>query len=119
MASIRKTKTASGATAVQVVPYVDRRVEVLKHIGSAHDRQGISQLLDQAKVWYAMNCHDNTLFADKDTVPLIREGTEFVGELHTLAYSTLRKVAEYCNLELLGDRLLLDLAIIRLIEPTS
>jgi len=119
MASIRKTKTASGATAVQVVRYVDRRVEVLKHLGSAHDKRSLERLMDQAKVWYTKNCDDNTLFADNYTGPLVREGTEFVGALHRLAYSTLRKVAEHCNLELLGDRLLLDLAIIRLIEPTS
>jgi len=119
MASIRKTKTASGATAVQVIRYIDRRVEVLKHLGSAHDEQGIVELLDQAKNWYAENCTDSTLFATVATGPLVREGTEFVGALHTLTYSTLCKVAEHCNFDLLEDRLLLDLAIIRLVEPTS
>jgi len=119
MASIRKTRTASGATAVQVVRYVERRVEVLKHLGSAHDQQGIDRLMDQARTWYAGNCDDTTLFAQEATGPLVREGTEFIGALHTLAYSTLRKVAAHCNLDLLGDALLLDLAIIRLVEPTS
>jgi hypothetical protein len=37
MASIRKTRTCSGATAVQVVRYVNRRAVVLKHMGSAND----------------------------------------------------------------------------------
>jgi len=119
MASIRKTRTASGATAVQVVRYVERRVEVLKHLGSAHDQEGIDRLMDQARTWYGANCDDTTLFATEAAGPLVREGTEFVGALHTLAYSTLRKVAAHCDLDLLGDALLLDLAIIRLVEPTS
>ena len=119
MASIRKTRTASGATAVQVVRYVDRRVEVIKHVGSAHDQEGIDRLVDLANAWYAERCDHTTLFAQEAIGPLVREGTEFIGALHTLAYSTLCKVAAHCNLDLLGEPLLLDLAIIRLVEPTS
>jgi hypothetical protein len=35
--TVRKTRTASGATAVQVVRYEGRRCNLVKHMGSAHD----------------------------------------------------------------------------------
>jgi hypothetical protein len=69
MASIRKTKTASGATAVQVVRYAHDRIEVLKHIGSAHDDQGIEELFVRAKQWYQNNPGDDTLFPLEDQTP--------------------------------------------------
>ena len=119
MASIRTTKTASGATAVQVVRYSHRRVEVLKHLGSAHDQEGIDRLKERARVWYTKHCQADTLFAKEPAGPIVREGTEFIGALHSLTYDTLRKVAEHCNLHEIQDALLLDLAIMRLVEPTS
>ena len=119
MASIRTTKTASGATAVQVVRYSHRRVEVLKHLGSAHDQEGIDHLKEQARVWYAKHCKADTLFDKEPAGPIVREGTEFIGALHSLTYDTLHKVAEHCNLHEIQDALLLDLAIMRLVEETD
>src|SRR5690606_35416735 len=120
LASIRKTKTASGATAVQVVRYTHKRIEVLKHLGSAHDEAGVEALVHAAQRWYAGNPGEDTLFAASDhEASLIAEGTEFLGAMYGLAYSTLVRMAEQCGLHTLGDGLLLDLAIIRLVEPTS
>ncbi|RLP07148.1 hypothetical protein D9T14_09605 [Propionibacterium australiense] len=36
MAYVRKVRTASGATAVQIAEYRDGRDRVLEHLGSAH-----------------------------------------------------------------------------------
>jgi transposase len=120
LASIRKTRTASGATAVQLVRYTHDRIEVLKHIGSAHDQAGIDDLVRKAQRWYTENPGEDSLFAAHGSAgPLIPEGTEFLGATHGLAYSTLCKVVEDCGLRALEDGLLLDLAIIRLVEPTS
>jgi hypothetical protein len=46
--TIRKTRTASGATAVQVVRYESRCCIVVKHMGSAHDGDSPSLLLADA-----------------------------------------------------------------------
>lgn len=118
MASIRKTRTASGATAVQVVRYVNRRVVVLKHVGSAHDQAGIDQLVRHGLAWYEAQA-PGALFPDPTGPALVAEGTEFLGAWHTFAHEFLRKVAEHCGLLALGDAMLLDLAIIRLVEPAS
>lgn len=120
MASIRKTKTASGATAVQVVRYTHDRIEILKHMGSARDEAGVAELVHAAQRWYLDNPGEDTLLAALHTeTSLVQEGTEFLGAKHGLAYETLRKIAGHCGLHVLADDMLMDLAIIRLVEPTS
>src|SRR5690606_2381543 len=118
MASIRKTRTASGAIAVQVVRYVNRRVVVLKHMGSAHDQAGVDQLVEQALAWYEGQ-PQGTLFPTAGKPSLVVEGTEFLGSWHTFAHGVLSKLAEHCGFHALGDALLQDLAIMRLVEPAS
>jgi len=98
LASIRKTKTASGATAVQVVRYAHERIEVLKHMGSAHDEAGLAALVGAAQRWYAEHTAEGTLFGTPavDTA-LVAEGVEFLGATHQLAYSTLMAAAKQCG----------------------
>ena len=45
MAFVRKVKTASGATAVQIAERVAGRDRVLEHLGSAHTDAELSALL--------------------------------------------------------------------------
>jgi Transposase DDE domain len=118
MASIRKTRTASGAWAVQVVTYVNRRVVVLKHVGSAHGQVGVDELMEQALAWYEAQ-PAGALFPAMAKPSLTLEGTEFLGAWHTLAHSVLRQVMEHCGFDALAEPLLQDLAIMRLVEPTS
>ncbi len=47
--TVRKTKTASGATAVQVVRNVGKRREIVRHMGSAHDELSLARLLSEAE----------------------------------------------------------------------
>ena len=47
--TIRKTRTASGATAVQVVRNEGRGRLVVKHIGSAHDEAECEALMARAE----------------------------------------------------------------------
>ena len=46
---IRKVKTKSGATAVQIVHKSGRQVTSIKHIGSAHTQEQLTLLLEVAK----------------------------------------------------------------------
>lgn len=45
---IRKMKTASGATAVQIARKVAGRREILEHVGSAHDEAELAVLMHVA-----------------------------------------------------------------------
>lgn len=51
MAFVRKVRTKSGATAVQVARYVGSRQEIVKHIGSAHTDVELGMLLERARAW--------------------------------------------------------------------
>ena len=118
-ASIRKTKTASGATAVQVVRYERRRVVVLKHLGSAHNEDELAAMVDGARLWIARSSAQHALFEAQPRRTVALATTQYMGATHALAYEVLHKAAQRCGLDALGDELLLDLAIMRLVEPGS
>jgi hypothetical protein len=117
--SIRKTKTASRAIAVQVVRYKNRKVEVIKHIGSGHSPEEIAALMVSAAIWIEQETHQNSLFqrTAKRTLPLAT--TRYLGTTHIFAYSVLRSAAERCGFSALENSLLIDLVLMRLVEPTS
>lgn len=48
MAWVRRTRTASGATAVQIAESVGGRRRIVRHIGSAHDEAELGLLVEQA-----------------------------------------------------------------------
>lgn len=50
---IRKIKTASNAIAIQVIRYEKRKRVVVKHIGSAHNKDEIIILSNNAAKWIA------------------------------------------------------------------
>lgn len=51
----RTTKTSSGAIAVQVVRYKDRRLIIEQLIGSVHDKKELQALKRVAKEWIETN----------------------------------------------------------------
>jgi len=62
MLHIRTTKTASGATAVQVVEYVQRKMVVLAHIGSARSDEQLLSLKQLAANWIVDHNSQMSLF---------------------------------------------------------
>lgn len=48
MAFIRRVRTASGATAVQIAEYVRGRQQIVEHVGSAHTEAELGILLERA-----------------------------------------------------------------------
>ena len=53
MAWIRRVRTPSGATAVQIAESVDGRRRIVKHVGSAHDDAQLGVLVAQAEALLA------------------------------------------------------------------
>ena len=49
MAFIRRVRTASGATAVQIAEYVRGHQRIVEHIGSAHTQAELGVLLERAR----------------------------------------------------------------------
>lgn len=117
---IRKVCTSSSATAVQVVKYVDRKCIVIKHIGSARTDQELEILLNEAESIREELCIQPSLFPTKrDEAPLLHEKhLSLLTVTHLFAHQMLRRCSQLCGLDGL-DLLYQDLALMRIIEPTS
>lgn len=120
MLRIRVIKTASGAQAVQVVYYRNRKRVIFKHIGSAKSIQELEELklvaqdviknfnpeiplFEEAKL-------DNLLYLDK---------SEFLGVYYTFLYEVLSGLISKIGLDKIKKQLLLDLVTMRVVEPAS
>jgi transposase len=118
MYSIRKVKTKSGSTAIQVVQYIGHRSIVYKHIGSAKDDDELAVLRQRAINWIDENSSQLSLFTSQKQKVLFVERGECIGVTHHFAYQFFSCCFTDCGLSHL-PRLLLDLSIMRLIEPAS
>lgn len=118
MYRVRKVRTKSGSTAIQVVHYVGHRAIIAKHIGSAKDEQEHGFLIERAHEWISEQTHQVCLFPEQKQKVLIVERGECIAVTHEFAYQFFFGCINECNLSHLPP-LLVDLAIIRLIEPAS
>ncbi len=118
MLRIRSVTTASGATAIQVVEYVKRKVKVRLHVGSAHTSEEKRALVERAQKWIAEKTRQPTLFGSaKQRSPF--DAYEYVGTRHTFARERLHALLSRFGFASLGNALLHDLVIMRIIEPAS
>ena len=115
---IRKVKTGTNATAVQVVKYVNRKLIVVKHFGSAHNKEQEGIIRDNAIKWITEQTKQTTLFEQGEQfIPL--EQFEYLGFQYTFLYDTLYKLQSRLGYTCFGNKLLNDLVTIRIIEPAS
>jgi len=124
MYRIRTTKTSSAATAVQVVMYIDRKVKVLAHIGSAHNKEELLLLKKYAADWIKKNSRQQSLFPEppsKDVSKIVSlDECEYLGNRYSFIYDIITQLFKYFDfLSLPCGSLFFDLALIRIIEPAS
>lgn len=118
MYHIRKTKTSSGSIAVQVVEYVKRKLVVARHIGSTKSEDKLQSLEETARTWIEKNDGQKPLFVSASLRdPLGRY--EYIGIKYAFIYEALHKLMARFEFTSLGNRLLHDLVLIRIIEPAS
>lgn len=118
MLSIRKVRTASGSIAIQVVQYLGHRSKIIKHIGSGKDAEEISVLVQKAKEWINGETAQIALFNEPQQKVLFTDRGECIGVTHQFARQFLLCCIKECGLSDLPP-LLVDLVIMRLIEPAS
>lgn len=104
---------------MQVVRYERRRVVVIKHVGSGHSADEVDALMEGARQWITRSTLQVPLFGEYKRRSLALATTRYVGVTHAFAYAALLACAERCGLGRLQDELLVDLAIMRLVEPGS
>jgi len=120
MLRIRVVKTGSGARAVQVVYYRNRKRVIFKHIGSANSDSELESLNLVARD-VINNCNPEIpLFEEvKFNNLLYLNKTEFLGVHSTFLYEVLSELISQIGLDRIDNQLLLDLIAIRIVEPAS
>jgi hypothetical protein len=116
--TIRTTRTASGAVAVQVVLNEGKKRRIIQHMGSAHDENTREALLKLAQAYVETHCVQPSLFAPPAEDVLHLTQARLVSVTHRLARDALWACAERCGLHILPP-LFVDLALMRIIEPAS
>jgi len=121
MYHIRKTKTSSKATAVQVVYYLERKMIIAKHIGSGHLAKEVEILLKLAQTWIKKETKQQGLFdktKNQSSLTLL-DKCEYVGFRYSFIYEVLIKLLDHFEFSTVGNMLFHDLVIIRIIKPAS
>mgnify|MGYP001597969241 FL=1 len=120
MYSTRTTKTASGATAVQIVKYERRKRIVVKHIGSAHTTDELLALKQTAFNWIEKESHQPPLFplqkSVQNLIPI--DKCQYLGFRYNFIYEIFSKIFHLFCLDGI-NRFLLDLILIRIVQPAS
>jgi len=114
MAFIRKVKTSSGATAVQIVRKSSGRIVEIKHLGSAHTKEELEVLISLAKK--RLQGNQQSLFPDP-------QNTSFkIGlkqSFSHLLFQVLKEQYQRLGFSKLDDEYFICLCIARIVEPTS
>jgi len=142
VAFIRRVRTASGATAVQIAQYVGGRQRIVKHLGSAHTEAELGVLLARARDLLADPAQGvldlgveptppvqglvrpvdqaGLFAADEATAPARRDGPgRVVATDSRMLFEALAGVFGGLGVDALGDEVFRDLVISRVVEPTS
>ena len=142
MAWIRRVRTASGATAVQIAESVDGRRRIVRHVGSARDETELVLLIEQAQQLLVDHAQGEldlgltpvvptaTMIAQPDPQPGLfdrpsdrparRVRPPFVMKTSSsVLYDALAGVYSSLGFDAVGDEVFRDLVIARVVEPTS
>ena len=119
---IRTVKTSSGATAVQIVRYEKNKTIIVSHIGSAHTKDALTVLKDEAAKQIEKNSMQKSLFPkekQKTSPILVVNKSEYLGVRHTFIYDILVQIFRLFDFHKLKNKILLDLVSMRIIQPVS
>lgn len=127
---IRTTRTSSGSTAVQVVHYVRRKMEVLNHVGSARNESDLSSLKKIASDWIHGKCNEQMSllpqFDEQLTSTIVQiDKCQYRGFRYQLFYDCLWSLAVKFKFHLISEldsktvKILNDLVITRIAAPGS
>ena len=120
MYRIRTTKTKSNATAVQIVDYKDNKKYIVKHIGSAHNKEDLDSLKQIAQDWITIESGEIYIFnKEQFSQDPILNKYQYLGVQYSFSYDILSHLIRKFNFDMMGNPILTDLVIMRIIEPTS
>lgn len=116
---VRKVKTASGATAVQIA-HTKRGVQrIIEHLGSAHSDAELAVLVQVAREKIAAGQQSFDLDALMPAAAPVTAAPVVTGSRSRLLWQVLCDAYERIGFDAIGDETFKQLVLARLIEPTS
>lgn len=139
---MRRVRTASGATAVQIVESVDGRRRIVRHVGSAHDEAELGVLIARAHALLAddrqgvldlglQGTHRVAALVSASAQPVLFPASQgrparrrvpaprVTRTTSRLLFDTLAVVFDDLGFDVVADDCFRDLVIARIVEPTS
>lgn len=117
---IRKVKTRTGSTAIQVGFYKGKRFILAKHIGSSKDIHKINELIEIANEYVNSNSSQLKFnFDPKSEEILFKRGIKVEKSILETAYEYLENIYQQIGFNRLKNDVLKHFAIIRVLEPAS
>ncbi|TWP31876.1 IS1634 family transposase [Leekyejoonella antrihumi] len=115
MVFLRKVRTASGATAVQIAQRVGGRDKVIEHLGSAHDDAQLAVLMEAGR---------RKLHAGQGELELGLAAQGFAdavvqGQTSRILVDVVRQAWQRLGFDVIVDDAFFQLVLARLVEPTS
>lgn len=114
---IRTTKTKTNKTAVQVINYMERKVNVLKHIGSGDSEDEVRKLKEQAVNW--INVELNRIGLFQNNQDSFFKNYQYEGFTYRFAYEFFEKIYQKFNFGKYLDEQVKDLIIGKILEQGS
>ena len=120
MYKIRQIKYAANSVSIQVYKIENRKRIIVRHIGTAHNEQEESDLLLLANDFIKKISKQLYLFENNQSNNIFYTNqTEFLGIQYTFLYELISKLIITIGLDKISNNLLMDLAIMRMVEPAS
>ncbi|UKJ06537.1 IS1634 family transposase [Solitalea lacus] len=120
MYKIRQIQYAAGSTSVQIYKIENRKRVILRHIGTARSPDELAGLLTLANDYIKTVTKQLFLFNDAQSDNIINiKQTEFIGVYYSFFHELISKLIIYIGFDKLKNNFLLDLVIMRMIEPGS
>jgi len=117
---IRQIKYAAHSVSIQVYKIENRKRIILRHIGTAHNEQEKTDLLVVANDFIEKISKQLPLLKDENPGNFLYvDQTEFIGVHYTFLYDVITKLIIDIGFDRVKDDLLLDLVIVRMLEPAS
>ncbi|MBC8320272.1 MAG: IS1634 family transposase [Bacteroidetes bacterium] len=120
MYKIRQIQYSANSVSIQVYKVENRKRVIVKHIGTSRNAKEKSDLFQIAKQYIQQLSKQISLFEENTTARFLNlNQAEFIGIYYTFLYEVLSKVMKTIGFDALNNKLLVDLAIIRIVEPAS
>jgi transposase len=120
MHKIRKIKYSEGSTSVQVYKIENRKRVIVRHIGTARTPEELTDLIILATDFIQKVSKQLFLFHDTPSSTIINiKQTDFIGVYYSFFHELISKLIIHVGFDKLKNNFLLDLVIMRMMEPGS